>query len=102
MFTRVKRGETVDHFYTIRPTSDGRLIDISLTISPIKDNNGKIIGASKIARDITEQKKLNEALRESEERLRMASEATQLGTWEFHPLTKKLVWSDECKRIYGV
>jgi PAS domain S-box-containing protein len=54
---RLRRGERVDHFETIRQTKDGRMIDVSLTISPVKDNNGVIIGASKIARDITEQKK---------------------------------------------
>jgi PAS domain S-box-containing protein len=102
IISRLRNGETVDHFDTKRLTKDGRLIDISLTISPIRDKNGKIIGASKIARDITAQKKLNDALRESEERLRMATEATELGTWEFYPLTKRLIWSDECKKIYGV
>ena len=102
ILSRLKKGKTVDHFDTKRITKDGRLIDISLTISPIKDDKGTVIGASKIARDITLQKKLNEALLESEERLRMATETTQLGTWEFHPLTKKLVWSNECKKIYGV
>ena len=52
---RLKHGERVDHFETIRKTKDGRLIDISLTISPVKDRRGNIIGASKIARDITER-----------------------------------------------
>ena len=99
---RIKRGESIDHFESKRQTKDGKLIDISLTISPIKDNNGKVVGASKISRDITIQKQLNEELRKSEERLRMASEAARLGTWEYHPFTKKLVWSDECKNIYGL
>jgi PAS domain S-box-containing protein len=60
---RLKRGERVDHFQTVRVRKDGKPIDISVTISPIKDLNGKIIGASKIARDITE---LNSAHRERE------------------------------------
>jgi PAS domain S-box-containing protein len=50
---RIRRGESVDH-ETIRQTKDGRLIDISLTVSPIKNESGEIIGASKIARDISE------------------------------------------------
>lgn len=54
---RLRRGERVKHFETRRITKDGRLLDISLTISPVKDPQGKIIGASKIARDISEKKK---------------------------------------------
>ncbi|MDE2342703.1 MAG: PAS domain S-box protein, partial [Betaproteobacteria bacterium] len=50
---KICRGETVDHFETIRQTKGGNLIDVSVTISPIRDRHGKIIGASKIARDIT-------------------------------------------------
>src|SRR2546421_4178311 len=52
---RLMRGERIEHFETVRKRKDGSLVDVSLTVSPIKDNAGKIIGASKIARDITEQ-----------------------------------------------
>lgn len=69
---RLKRGERVEHFETKRLTKDKRLLDISLTISPVKDPHGNIIGASKIARDITEQKKVERQIRESEEALRIA------------------------------
>jgi PAS domain S-box-containing protein len=55
---RIRRGLSVDHFETIRQTKDGRLIDISLTVSPIRDHSGRIVGASKIARDIREHKRL--------------------------------------------
>ena len=51
---RVRRGERVDHYDTVRRRKDGSLIDISLTVSPLKDADGRIVGASKIARDITE------------------------------------------------
>ena len=54
---RVRRGESVDHYETIRQRKDGSLIDISLTVSPIKNEKGEIIAASKIARDITESKR---------------------------------------------
>ena len=53
---RLRRGERIDHFETIRISKDGRLMNISLTVSPIRDSTGRIIGASKIARDITQQK----------------------------------------------
>jgi len=59
---RVKRGEHVDHFETVRVRKDDLCINVSLTVSPIKDESGRVIGASTIARDITEQKKLREAL----------------------------------------
>lgn len=57
---RIRTGERIQHFETVRRRKDGGLVDISLTISPIRDANGKIIGASKIARDITELKRHRE------------------------------------------
>jgi len=57
---RLKRGERVDHYQTVRVRKDGRRIDISLTISPIRNSLGQIVGASKIARDISESKRLQE------------------------------------------
>ena len=67
---RLKRGESVNHFETVRVTKNGSRLEISLTISPIKDAKGQIIGASKIARDITKRKRAEEALHVSEERYR--------------------------------
>jgi PAS domain S-box-containing protein len=52
---RIRRGERVEHFETVRVGKDGRRIDISLTVSPVRDDTGRVVGASKIARDITEQ-----------------------------------------------
>ena len=54
---RIRRGEPIEHFETVRVTKDGRLIDISLTVSPVRDGAGTIIGVSKIARDITDRKR---------------------------------------------
>src|SRR5690242_8037512 len=54
---KLKSGERIEHFETIRRRKDGVLIDVSVTISPLKDATGAIIGATKIARDITEQKR---------------------------------------------
>jgi PAS domain S-box-containing protein len=56
IIARLKKGERVDHFETKRVTKDGKLLDVSLTISPVKDTQGNIIGVSKIARDITDKK----------------------------------------------
>jgi len=57
VLAQIRRGERIDHYETVRRRKDGGLIDISLTVSPVKDGSGRIIGASKIARDITERKR---------------------------------------------
>ena len=63
ILARIRSGERVDHFETIRVCKDGKLIDISLTISPVRDRTGRIVGASKIARDITARKKVDADIR---------------------------------------
>ena len=73
---RLKRGERVNHFHTVRVRKDGGSIDVSLTISPVRDSSGRIIGASKVARDITTQRRAEAELRESEERFRVIVQAT--------------------------
>ena len=67
---RLRRGERIEHYETVRVAKSGRAVDISLTISPIRNSSGRIIGASKVARDITLWKHTQEALRQSEEKLR--------------------------------
>ncbi len=69
ILTRIRNGERLEHFDTVRLRKDGRLIDVSLTVSPVRDPKGVIIGASKIARDITERKKTEQALAELHGRL---------------------------------
>lgn len=59
---RLRRGESVEHFETVRRTKDGRLLDVSVTVSPLRNARGTIIGASKVARDITERKRAEAAL----------------------------------------
>ena len=65
---RLRRGERVEHFETARLTKDGRRIDVSLTVSPVRDEEGAIVGASKIARDITDRKRSERLLREADQR----------------------------------
>ena len=69
ILARLRRGERIDHFETVRRRKDGALLDISVTISPVKDANGRVIGASKVARDITARKRADDALRLSLNRL---------------------------------
>ncbi len=73
ILARIRRGERLVHFETARRAKDGRLLSISLTVSPIRDGEGKIVGASKIARDITEQKLSEQALLQQAERLARAN-----------------------------
>jgi len=63
---KIRRGEKIEHFETVRVRKNGERIDVSLTISPMKNDYGKIIGAAKIVRDITEKKKIDRALRVTE------------------------------------
>lgn len=99
---KLRRGEKVDHFETKRINKNGKLLDISLTISPIRDSHGKIVGASKIARNITSQKEIERVMHENEERFRMAVETTNLGTWEYSPRNSKLFCSAESRKICGL
>jgi PAS domain S-box-containing protein len=69
ILARLRAGERIEHYETVRVRKDGSLVDISLTVSPIRGPDGKIIGASKIARDISERKRALEALRSREEEL---------------------------------
>jgi PAS domain S-box-containing protein len=66
---RISSGERLDHYQTRRKTKDGRILSISLTVSPIRDATGRIVGASKIARDVTEQERYQAALRQANESL---------------------------------
>ena len=76
---RLVQGEKIDHFETVRRTKEGRIINVSLSISPIRDASGTIIGASTIARDITQRKQAEQRLRESSERYRTLVETVPHG-----------------------
>jgi PAS domain S-box-containing protein len=62
----VRAGRRIEHFETVRRTKDGRLIDVSLTVSPIKDEEGRVIGASKILRDVSSRKRIEQSLLQAE------------------------------------
>jgi len=81
ILTRILNEEWIDQYETVHRRKDGRLIDVSLTISPIRNLHGQVIGASKIARDITERKCVEAALRESEERFRTLADNMSQFAW---------------------
>jgi PAS domain S-box-containing protein len=85
ILARLRSGERVDHFETVRRRKDGALLDISLTVSPVKDAEGHIIGASKIARDISENKRIQAALLASEARFRQLADIMPQIVWTAGP-----------------
>src|SRR5678815_1267809 len=102
ILARLRAGERIEHYETIRVRKDGKLIDISLTVSPIVGPNGQIIGASKIARDITEQRQARRALDEASERLKLASTAARLREWSWDAKTDVVTLSETASDILGV
>jgi hypothetical protein len=99
---RLRAGERIEHFETVRMRSDGRRIDVSLTISPLRDETGHVVGASKIARDITARKRAEEALRDNEERLRLAMQTGRVGVWEWDIVHNRVTWTDSLYQIHGL
>jgi PAS domain S-box-containing protein len=77
ILARVKRGERIDHFDTVRRAKDGRLVPVSLTVSPIKNDEGVIVGASKTLRDVSDRKRAEEAL--NREKARLQATLTGIG-----------------------
>src|SRR6185503_1778195 len=102
ILARLRAGQRIEHYETVRMRKDGRLIDISLTVSPIKGPDGKIVGASKIARDITEQRQARAALDEATERLKLALEAARLGDWSWNAKTDMTTMSVAAASICGI
>lgn len=92
---RIKAGERVEHFETVRRCKSGELITVSITVSPIKDAEGNIVGASKIARDVSTQKR-------TEELLRLACEAAELGLWNVDVPSNTLFWDTACRAMFGI
>jgi PAS domain S-box-containing protein len=76
ILARIRRGERIDHYETRRRRKDGTVIAVSLTVSPIRNEQGEIVGASKIARDISQSKAVEEALRATQRHLMLLVEAS--------------------------
>ena len=102
ILARIRAGQRVEHYETVRRHKDGSLLDISLTVSPIRAADGRIVGASKIARDITEQRRALRALDESSTRLNLALAAARLGDWSWDAATDMVTLSDTAAHIFNL
>jgi PAS domain S-box-containing protein len=98
---RVARGERVAQLETVRRRKDGSLVEVSLTVSPIRDDKGDVVGASKILRDITERRRADAELKRSHERIAIAAEAAGQGFWDYDIEAGTLQWDTQMFRLYG-
>src|SRR4029453_15780004 len=94
---KIRWGQSIDHYETVRRCKDGRLIDVSLAISPVKDPNGKIVGVSKIARDITKQKQTERRLAEQTRLLDLSNDAILVRDGQ----DRITYWNDGARELYG-
>ena len=106
ILARLRQGEPIEHFDTVRVRKDGTRVEISLSISPVRNAAGKIIGASKIARDITGRKRIERELSESEQRFRTLADAldtqVQFRTQELQRRNDEIVQqSDQLRDLSG-
>jgi PAS domain S-box-containing protein len=97
---QLKKGERVAHYDARRIAKDGRLVDLSLTASAIRDGGGNLVGVSKVIRDITDRKKEEMALMEKEESYWLALETGRIGTWSYEPISSAIIVSSEVRRLY--
>ncbi len=109
IMAKIRAGETIKHFETVRRKKDGTLVEVSLTVSPILDTERRIIGVSTIARDISERKHQEAALRESEEALRQKDRElsetrrfARVGSFYCDARSGSVTWSEELYRIAGL
>jgi PAS domain S-box-containing protein len=107
---QLARGEMVDHYETVRRKRDGKEIHVSLTVSPIRNREDKIVGASSVARDITSRKQIEKELRESEERFRELAERIDEVFWISNPKKTHFfyvspayerIWGRACESLYA-
>ncbi|GEM_PF-639573 len=99
---QVRASQQLRHYETTRVRKGGALADVSVTVSPVKNAAGEIVGASAIARDITEQKRLERERRANEERLQMALESGRMGTWDWDVRQDRMIWSPGLEALHGL
>jgi PAS domain S-box-containing protein len=97
----VTRGVAVMHLETTRRCKDGHVIEVSVTVSPVRDGNGEIVGAATVARDITEQKQTERAREQVLRNLAEAQRLAKLGSWTWDPGPDEATWSLQMYEIFG-
>ena len=102
ILAQIAGGERMDHFETTRVRKDGQLVRISLSVSPIRNQHGRVIGASKIARDITERKKTERALTERNLQLGLAGKFALVGTYTYDVRTERYEVSPGYPAVHGL
>ena len=102
IMNEVRLGTSVKHYQTVRRKKDGSLVEVSLTGSPILTMGGQIVGLSAIERDISESKRQEAILRDSEERFRMAAHAGKMFAYEWDAATDVIVRSEESTKVLGI
>lgn len=102
ILAKIRRGESIQHFVTIRQRKDGGTLEVSVTTSPIKDSAGRIIGVSKVARDMTERSLAAKTIRENEQRLQLALQAGGMGTYEINLLSGEAHWNSVEYELLGL
>jgi PAS domain S-box-containing protein len=101
IMSKLKRGESIEHHETVRLRKDGARLSVAVTVSPVRDSSGRVVGASTIARDITEQKLAEERLRESEERLSTIASTASDAIITIDETSTILFANQAAERIFG-
>src|SRR5258707_15694045 len=101
ILARLHRGERIQHYETVRLGKDGCRVDISLTVSHLFNQSGKVVGASKVARDITERKLAEQALRQTAARLRTLTETAVDGVILIDARGVVLMFNSACEKLFG-
>jgi len=102
MLSTIRSGEFIAPYESIRLRKDGSRLDVSLTVSPIRNTAGHVIGGSSIVRDITERRRHSETLRHNEARLRLALRSARAGAWDYDLVSNEIRWSPEMFVLYGL
>ena len=99
---RIEQGKHIDQFETVLSCKNGSLIDVSATISPVLNSEGKLVGVSTIARDITKRKRAEDELKKKEHLLSESQRIGHIGSWHYELGNQQLTWTDEMYHVYGV
>jgi two-component system cell cycle sensor histidine kinase/response regulator CckA len=102
LLEQIRQGERVEFSETERIRKDGKHIYIALSVSPIRDGRGQVVGASSIKRDVTQRKEAEEALAQNQERMQLALRAARMGTWRWEVPTDSVSWDQGLNQLYSL